>query len=150
MLTAKLRFLALSLLVLGASGAQADEYDALAAPEPRPERVYTTHAPGLNVPGQYQAGPCEYGAPVGADYEAGVDAHGNPVVVADISPHDAFHWSGPSLQYLFRRAPSPAEVRYGLEPRDHVVLDAEDRSVRYNDYVLSTPDDLPPAPGLCE
>lgn len=150
MLAVKLRFLALSMLVLSAGGAQADEYGGLVAPEPRPERIYTTHAPGLDVPGRYQAGPCEHGAPVGADYEAGVDAHGNPVVAADVSAHDAFHWSDPSLQYLMRRAPSPQEARYGLDPRDYVVLDAEDGSVRYNDFVLDTPNDLPPAPGLCD
>lgn len=135
--------------------AAADEYDtSLDRPRFSTHGTYTTHAPDLVVPGRFHAGPCLNGADRlaenGAEYVPGVDARGNPVVTAELSPHDEFHWSGPTFQYLFQRAPSAREVQLGLEPRDYVVVDAGDGSVYFNDTRLNGVRDVPPAPGLCD
>ncbi len=144
-----------ALLVVLATSAWADEYDtSLDQPRFSTHGTYTTHAPDLVVPGRFHAGPCigeaQRQVENGAEYVPGVDARGNPVVMAELSPHDAFHWSGPTFQYLFRRPPSAREVQLGLEPRDYVVVDAGDGSVYYNDNRLNGARDVPPAPGLCD
>ena len=137
------------------TSALADEYDA-SPDQPRFSNhgTYTTHAPDLVVPGRFHAGPCVGGgdeyAQHGAEYVPGVDARGNPVVTADLPPHDAFHWSGPTFQYLFQRTPTAREVQRGLEPRDYVVVDAGDGSVYFNGTGLNDARDVPPAPGLCD
>lgn len=123
-------------------------------PETRTKGIYTTHAPGLKVKGRYQAGPCIDGADTGwnryAEYQPGVDAHGNPVIPADLPSHDAVHWAGPSLQYLNPRAPTAAETQFGLQPRDYVVLDNETGAVFYNDALVSDDGHLPPLPDHCQ
>jgi hypothetical protein len=149
------KWIVLSLAVGTTTAAAADEYDAtLDQPRFSTQGRYTTHAPDLVVPGRFHAGPCVGGAHVqaegGADYVPGVDSRGNPVVPAELSPHDAFHWSGPSFQYLFQRAPSAREAQLGLEPRDYVVVDAGDGTVYFNGHRLSGARDVPPPPGLCD
>ena len=85
------------------------------------------------------------------EYVPGVDASAEiPWSAADLSPHDAFHWSGPTFQYLFQRTPTAREVQRGLEPRDYVVVDAGDGSVYFNGTSISGARDVPPAPGLCD
>lgn len=137
-----------------AAPAQADEYDVRAEElQPGRGKIYTTHAPGLHVPGRYQAGPCTEAAYVtasrGAQYEPGVDAHGNPVVPAELDDHSAIHWGGLTFQYLFDRAPTAQEARYGLIPQDYVAVDPGDGTVYYNDVPLNGRSTVPPAPVPC-
>lgn len=146
----------LAVLAIGlTTSVSADEYDAsLDRPRFSNHGTYTTHAPDLVVPGRFHAGPCVGGTDgyfeSSAEYVPGVDARGNPVVTADLPPHDAFHWSGPTFQYLFQRTPTAREVQRGLEPRDYVVVDAGDGSVYFNGTGLNGARDVPPAPGLCD
>lgn len=133
----------------------ADEYDvSIEQPRYGTGRIYTTHAPGLKVPGRYQAGPCtvspESNAYKSADYEPGLDAHGNAVVVADLPLHSAIHWGGPSFVYLFQRTPTATETRFGLEPRDYVAVDTGDGTVTYNNWALNSHSGLPPVPDHCD
>ena len=144
-----------SVMVTWSATATADGYVPTPdEPRYRAQGAYTTHTPDLVVPGRFHAGPCigsaRDRAERGADYVPGEDAYGDPVVSADLHPHHAFHWSGPSFQYLFQRTPTAREAQLGLEPRDYVVVDARDGAVYYNDYRLSQARDVTPAPGLCD
>ncbi len=147
--------LAAAACVSAGSAAMADEYDStFNQPRFSNQGAYTTHAPDLVVPGRFHAGPCVGDAYLhaenGADYVPGVDARGNPVVTAELSPHDAFHWSGPTFQYLFQRTPTAREAQLGLEPRDYVVVDAGDGSVYFNGSRLNNARGVPPQSGLCD
>jgi len=120
----------------------------------RPHKLYSTHTPGVLVPGRFQAGPCigaaRLAANAGADYQPGLDIDGNAVVLADLPSHDATHWARPSLQFLARRAPTAIENKYALRPRDYVTVDGSDGSIHYNDYPLRNAGDVPPPPVVCD
>lgn len=155
MVANSLKWVMASILTIGGFAASADEYDT------RPDRprystsgTYTTHTPDLVVPGRFHAGPCVGGArrhtEEGAGYVPGVDAFGDPVVFADLPAHDAFHWSGPTFRYLFRRAPTPREAQLGLEPRDYVMVDPGDGTVYFNGHSLNAGRHAPPTPRPCD
>ena len=135
--------------------ATADEFD-ISGVELQPGRgkIYTTHAPGLRVPGRFQAGPCTEAAYLtanrGAEYQPGVDAYGNPVVPAELPEHSAIHWGGLTFHYLFDRVPSAREASYGLVPQDYVTVDSGDGTVTYNDVPLNGRTAVPPAPTACD